>query len=264
MSMRRVGGACLACAVVLAALWGAIADDKTGAKGNAQPLSPEEAREASLAALKDLGGLIGEWRGVGRPRRNSNVDAWIETGEWIWELKKDGVGLRYGVKEGRQITTALLTFDPVKKEYVLDATLADKTKRRYAGALDANRLSLLSRSEADGRVHQIDIKLLNEKRTVLLYQTRLEAQQQFALVAEVGYTREGTHLAEEGAAGPECIVTGGRGTMSTVYKGKTYWFCCTGCRDAFKDDPDGIIAEATARAAKKKGASEKEAAKSKP
>ena len=47
-------------------------------------------------------------------------------------------------------------------------------------------------------------------------------------------------------------MTGGKGTMSTVYKGKTYWFCCTGCRDAFNDDPDAIIAQAEERAAKKK------------
>jgi YHS domain-containing protein len=52
-------------------------------------------------------------------------------------------------------------------------------------------------------------------------------------------------------------VSGGKGTMSTVYKGKTYYFCCTGCRDAFNDDPDGIIAEAAARAAKKKAAAGK-------
>ncbi|MSR57709.1 MAG: YHS domain-containing protein [Planctomycetaceae bacterium] len=43
--------------------------------------------------------------------------------------------------------------------------------------------------------------------------------------------------------------------MSTVYKGQTYWFCCTGCRDAFNDDPEGIIADAAKRAEKKKAAS---------
>ncbi|MBS0201628.1 MAG: YHS domain-containing protein [Planctomycetes bacterium] len=27
-----------------------------------------------------------------------------------------------------------------------------------------------------------------------------------------------------------------------MYKGKTYYVCCTGCRDAFNDDPEGILA----------------------
>ena len=64
----------------------------------------------------------------------------------------------------------------------------------------------------------------------------------------------GALLHAEVAGEPECIVTGGKGTMSTVYKGKTYWFCCTGCRDAFLDDPDMIIAQAEQKAAKKKEA----------
>ena len=42
-----------------------------------------------------------------------------------------------------------------------------------------------------------------------------------------------------------------------MYKGKTYWFCCTGCRDAFLDDPDTIIAQAEENAKKKKEAAAK-------
>ena len=45
--------------------------------------------------------------------------------------------------------------------------------------------------------------------------------------------------------------------MSTVYKGKTYYFCCTGCRDAFLDDPDTIIAQAEEKTKKKKEAAAK-------
>ncbi len=238
----------------LAAALCVLADEpaRKAAPSQAAPLSPEESRAASRAALEELGGLIGEWRGVARPRRNSTAGAWIEKGEWVWEIKKDHVGLRYVVKDGKQVTTGLLTFDPATKEYALEATLEDKTQRRYTGTFADNRLTLTSKFDGEGKLHQFDLKQLSDKRIVLLYQSRLQAQQQFALVAEVGYTREGTKLAEEGAGGPECIVSGGKGTMSVVYKGKTYWFCCTGCRDAFNDDPEGIIAEAAQRAAKKK------------
>ena len=31
--------------------------------------------------------------------------------------------------------------------------------------------------------------------------------------------------------------------MPVMHKGKTYYVCCTGCRDAFNDDPEGILAE---------------------
>jgi YHS domain-containing protein len=36
------------------------------------------------------------------------------------------------------------------------------------------------------------------------------------------------------------------------YKGKTYYVCCTGCRDAFLDDPEGILEEYAERVAKRK------------
>jgi YHS domain-containing protein len=38
------------------------------------------------------------------------------------------------------------------------------------------------------------------------------------------------------------VVTGGAGTIPVTHKGKTYYVCCTGCRDAFNDDPEGTIA----------------------
>ncbi|HEY3968932.1 MAG TPA: YHS domain-containing protein, partial [Planctomycetaceae bacterium] len=128
----------------------------------------------------------------------------------------------------------------------------DQSERKYRGTRSGTKLTLQSDPDAAGDVHQIVVTQLNEKRTLVLFQARAKGQQQFTRVAEVGYTREGTKLAEERVGGPECIVTGGKGTMSTVYKGKTYWFCCTGCRDAFADDPDGIIAQAEEKAAKKK------------
>ena len=53
-----------------------------------------------------------------------------------------------------------------------------------------------------------------------------------------------------GQKGPECIVTGGLGTMQVSFGGNTYYVCCTGCRDAFNDDPAKIIAEYKARKAK--------------
>lgn len=216
------------------------------------PLSPEHSRQAAKEALEVFNPLVGGWRGVGQPQRNSNKGAWTETGEWVWEIKKDVVGLRYNVTDGKQLATALLTYDPVKKIYTLDATLPDKSSRRYEGKLVENKLVLESKADDAGATHQLVLTRLNEKRTLVLFQSRKGAQTQFARVAEVGYTREGTKLAEEGVDGPECVVTGGKGTMQVQHKGKTYYVCCTGCRDAFLDDPEGILAEYAERVAKRK------------
>ena len=233
-----------------------VADDKTK-KAVAKSEPANESRAASQEALAEFNRLVGGWRGVGQPHRNSNKGSWIETADWVWEIKKDHVGLKYAVKDGKQLESGLLTWDPKSKEFVFAAILPDKSQRVYTGTFSGKKLTLQSAADADGTLHQIVITFHSDVRTLVLFQQRPKDQQQFTRVAEVGYTREGTKLAEEGAGGPECIVTGGKGSMSTVYKGKTYYFCCSGCRDAFLDDPDAIIAQAEQKAAKKKEAAAK-------
>jgi YHS domain-containing protein len=213
------------------------------------PKASEQARERAQAraALEEFNALIGGWRGVGQPKRNSSKDAWTETGEWVWEISKSDASLHFTVKEGKLLHAGVLTYDIAKKRYTFAATLPDKSKRTYSGTLAGKKLALETEPDDSGKVHQIVLTLLNEKRTLILFQERRHSERLFTRIAEVGYTREGTKLAEEGGQGPECIVTGGKGTISMTYKGKTYWFCCTGCQGAFQDDPEGILAEAAER-----------------
>lgn len=222
---------------------------------SASPKTPALAsadREAMRQALGKFNGLIGGWRGVGQPVRNSNRGAWSETADWLWEVKPESLALLYQVQGGKQLQSARLTYDPATRNYSLEAVLADKKVRRYNGKLDGNRLLLESEADPQGLIHQVTITQPGEKRLVTLFQNHPSGSGTATRVAEVGYTRRGTRLAVEGSSGPECIVTGGKGTMTHVYKGKTYYFCCTGCRDAFLADPEGIIAEAARRASEKK------------
>jgi len=212
--------------------------------------SAAETRQTQRAALEPFQSLVGGWRGVGQPKRGSNVGAWSETAEWVWDLKgEQGPALCVEFAGGKQLQSARLGFDPDKKEYLLEGKLADDEVRRMTGVRTGNRLVMESKAE-DQTVHQVTLTLLNDKRTLLLYQTRTPRATQFTRVAEVGYTRAGTRLAEEGVTGRECIVTGGLGTLQVEYKGNKYWVCCTGCREAFVDDPEGVLAEAAARAKK--------------
>jgi len=152
--------------------------------------------------------------------------------------------------EGKQLLSARLRWDPREEQYVFEGVFADKSMRTFTGRRMGNRLVLETVADDDS-IHQVTLTLLNEKRTLLLYQIRTPKGTQFNRVAEVGYTRAGTRLAEEGVTGRECIVTGGLGTIRVEHKGNSYWVCCTGCRDAFLDDPEGILAEAAARAKKR-------------
>ena len=76
---------------------------------------------------------------------------------------------------------------------------------------------------------------------IVLYEKKVGGDR-FARISEVGYTREGSNFGK-GTNYIECIVTGGVGTMAVTHQGKTYYVCCTGCRDYFNDDPEAVIAE---------------------
>jgi hypothetical protein len=48
-----------------------------------------------------------------------------------------------------------------------------------------------------------------------------------------------------------CVVSGGVGTSTVTYKGQTYYLCCSGCRDAFNENPEKYIKEFEAKKNKK-------------
>ena len=68
---------------------------------------------------------------------------------------------------------------------------------------------------------------------------------------QVGATKEGEAFAG-GSSGPECIVSGGLGTMKVSYKGKTYYVCCSGCRDEFNANAARYVKEYEAKLKSKK------------
>jgi len=212
-------------------------------------------RKTVQRELEKFNDLIGGWRGVGQPKRGSARGAWSERAEWTWEFKKGSVGIRYQTKGGKLVTSALLGYDRKTRRYTLDATFADKTRRQYAGKFDSSGwLVLESNKDAADHVYRMTIRRLNPKRTLVLHERRRAKSTFYTRVAGIGYTRAGTRLAASDVSGPVCIVSGGTGTSRVTYKGKSYWVCCSGCRDAFNDDPEYFLAEARDRAKKKKAA----------
>ncbi len=231
-------------------------------RGSASAQSEAKATESSpptdaKEALQSFNELIGEWRGVGMPRRGSQVGAWIESAEWVWDFQEKTPSILYDVKKGQLLESARLTWNPDQKQFHLKVTLPNEEVREYAGILDeAKKLVLESTADDAGKSHRITLTQLNEKRTLVLHEER-SGQGLYRRVAEVGYTREGTSLAVEGFGELECVVTGGKGTMAVSYQGKTYYVCCSGCKQAFDDDPVGIIAAHEKKLAERKAKQQK-------
>lgn len=254
MQMKTVFRVAMLATAVTTGMFVALqAQEKTVEPKRAAPeKSTKESRAAVQAALAPFNSLIGGWRGIGQVRRGSTRGAWRETGTFVWKFGGGKVGIEYQVKDGKHIGTGLVSWDPAKKEFTMDAVFGDGSKRAYRGKLEKKVLTLVSEPDKDDIVSRVTLRQLSEKRILLLYEKRRASSSFYSRVGEVGYTREGTRLASSGSSGPVCVVTGGAGTIKVSHEGKTYYVCCTGCRDAFNDDPVGILADYRAKLAERK------------
>jgi hypothetical protein len=93
--------------------------------------------------------------------------------------------------------------------------------------------------------------LLHDNRFLYRYEVRQAGKTFFSKQYTVGATREGVAFAG-GDNKPECVVSGGLGTLAVVYMGKTYYVCCSGCRDEFRENPEKYIKEQEAKKKTKK------------
>jgi YHS domain-containing protein len=202
-------------------------------------------RRADQEALAPFAGLVGDWKGTGQPRRGSAEGSWRESGSWAWSLSGDSAALELTVTDGKLLRSARLRPDPsAPGRFLLDATLPVGPDRRFSGPIDDRgrlRLDLEGPGVGDG-IRRVSITPLHEDRVLILFEGRSAGQAVDARLAEVGYTRQGVAFAT-GSSGPECIVTGGKGTIAVSFEGSTYYVCCSGCKDLFDEDPAAIVEE---------------------
>jgi hypothetical protein len=237
MPVRSIRGCCTA--LLVACVWSLSAAD------------PARDLAAAKGWLKAYQPLVGGWRGVGQPKRGSNVGAWRETVEIRWDFPQGDVGLVWTAKESPHWKTAWFTA-LTAEQYEFRTTHADDSTRTYRGKRDGDRLVMETAAEGATEVHRATFTFLGDNRWTLLLERRAVAQSFYQRIGEIGYQREGTKLAAIDGNGPECVVTGGLGTIAVMHAGKTYYVCCTGCRDAFNADPEGTLADWAKRKAAKK------------
>jgi YHS domain-containing protein len=210
---------------------------------------PNKERREAQAALKEFGGLVGSWKGTGQVRRGASAGSWQESASWAWKLSDKSAALEIDVEKGKYLKSATLRPGEASGVYVLEAKLADGSKRSFTGKLAKDKPLVLKAEGTGEGVRRVTLTVPNEFRFLLLLESEPSANT-FARLGEVGFTRQGVSFAA-GESGPVCIVTEGRGTIQVTHKGKTYYVCCTGCKDLFNKDPEAILAEAAARAEKK-------------
>jgi hypothetical protein len=215
------------------------ADDKP-------PVPPRE-------ALKAFADLIGTWRATGTPegtRDEKERGFWTEKQSWEWQFKGDDAWLRLAIDKGKHFTAGELRYLPKTGRYGLTLTTTDKKTLEYEGTLADKRLTLERTDDKTKDTHRIVLALLHPNRVLYRAEVTPAGKPLPTKLYQVGATKEGEPFAVEGG-GPECVVSGGLGTIRVSYKGQTYYVCCTGCKDEFNSDPEKYIREFEAKKKKK-------------
>ncbi len=210
--------------------------------------------------------LVGEWRGVGQPKRGSNRDAWREESAWSWHYVDGRAELVGDITDGRFFQRLQLQPGEKPGQFVLlvtprasageaDSKSASEPIRFTGATVDGALVATANGAEGPARVTIRTVA--GGDRLIVLYE-KAPGGGSFVRQGEVASTRKGSAFATAAAAGRECVVTGGLGTIAVEHEGRTYYVCCGGCRDLFNDDPAGVLADYRQRKAAERAEKEKQ------
>lgn len=203
---------------------------------------PKDSKEA-LQALQEY---IGGWKGNGTADKDKSL-IWKETVNWSWRFKGKDVSFTVDMADSKHFKKGELRY--LKDKDAFQLTLLDKKDKEqvFEGEMKKGYLTLERADPETREGQQIKINTAGGGlRLVLTYATRLPDRKIFNKQFQIAYTKEGESFGTS-AKKPECIVTGGLGTMAVSFMGASYYVCCSGCRDAFNENPAKIVADYLAR-----------------
>jgi hypothetical protein len=198
----------------------------------------DETKEG-LQALQDY---IGNWKGNAFDK---NKAQWTEKSSWSWRFKGKDTWMSFDLESSKAYKGGEVRFLPDKSKY--QVTLIDKAGKKaiFEGEIKKTGLVVERVNPDTSDTEQIRMNVISGgDRLVYSMWIKPDGRTQYAKALDVGYTREGvTFGVEAGGKKAVCCVTGGLGTSTVTYMGQTYYVCCSGCRDAFNENPAKIVAE---------------------
>ncbi len=200
-----------------------------------------------LFALQEF---IGGWKGTANDKSKG---FWTEKSSWSWRFKGKDRWMTFDLDGSKLYKSGEVRFLEDKGKYQITVIDKEGKKSVYDGEMKKNVLTVERLNPDTSDTEQIKINLAGGgDRLVYAMWIKPDGRTLFTKKLEVGYTRDGvTFGVDAGGKKPECVVTGGLGTMQVSYMGATYYVCCTGCRDAFNENPAKVIADYMKK--KKKG-----------
>jgi hypothetical protein len=237
--MKRLLGLALALALGVVALPTLAAD--------------KDEKADKLDALKALNDYVGDWNGAGdvANAKAGSKTGWSETVSWSWKFKGDDAWLVLKIKDGKLYKGGEMRYLPDKKKYELTLTDIKDKKLVYLGEIKDEILTLEHVDPDTKDTHRLTMNLAGDG-VRLIYQSsrKPSGRTLFKKEYEVACGKVGESLGAKERKNL-CIVTGGLGTSTVTYKGVTYYVCCSGCRDAFNENPEKFIKEYEAKKNKK-------------
>jgi len=210
-------------------------------------LTADPPKRTAREALKPFNELIGTWRALGTPEGSLQVKqkgAWNETIAWEWQFKGDDAWLTVEFEKGKHFVDGILRYQADQDQFTLNLHTVDKANVSFAGKLKEHVLALEREDPRTKDTQRIVLSLLHNNRYLYHYEVRPAGKTIYSKKYTVGATKEGVPFAVgAGESGPLCVVSGGPPTTPVSYKGKTYYVCCGGCRDAFRAEPEKYIKE---------------------
>lgn len=209
---------------------------------------------AAKAGLQPLNDFIGEWNGTGGalPAKPTNP-SWKETINWGWKFKGDDAWMALEFKNGKYYKSGEVRFVPDTKKVQVTMTDKDDKKLVFEGTVKDEVLTVEAVDKEKKETQQIQMNLAAEGiRMIFTFSKKPDGRTLFTKVYQVASNRSGESLGAAKDNKRECVVSGGLGTMAVSFKGTTYYVCCTGCRDAFNENPEKYIKEFEAAKKNKK------------
>lgn len=209
----------------------------------AQPdkkVNPADAAKAKKA-LQEVQDFIGLWKLEGTQKVGAKTDAWKEDVRWGWKFK-DGdawITVEFAEGKGKYFKSGELRYDLAKKKYLLTLAPADKgADQVFEGELARGALKAERKDAKTGDVYRVTMNTLAEGvRFAFKYEKQDGGKGLFSNVYALNGNKDGESLAGAGKKAPECVVSGGAANIAVSYNGKTYYVCCSGCRDEFNANP---------------------------
>lgn len=201
--------------------------------------TPRSAKEA----LQPFNDLVGTWNGTATPagtREEQQKGFWTEVIHFEWQFKGNDAWIKLAFDRSKHFAAGELRYLADKNAYQLTLRTLAKETWVFSGQF-RNKILTLER-DTDAETQQLVFTLLHPNRFLYRYEVRPASKTLFTKKFSVGATKEGVPFAS-GDGRPECIVSGGLGTIAVMYQGKTYYVCCGGCRDEFRENPEKYIKE---------------------